>query len=75
MIDSFDWQFQGVELVSTQTIDTTSSTVEVSTERKLHAFLAAMLGLVIFFGVGFAPSEAVHNAAHDGRHSLAVPCH
>jgi len=66
--------------VSTQTIDTHNQSAvhtgaEVATQRKFHAFLAAMLGLVIFFGVGFAPSEAVHNAAHDGRHSLAVPCH
>ena len=44
-------------------------------ERKLSAFLAVMLGLVIVFGAGFAPSEAMHNAAHDTRHSFAFPCH
>ena len=37
--------------------------------------LAAALGLVIVFAAGFAPSEAVHNAAHDTRHSFAFPCH
>lgn len=38
------------------------------------ALLAALLGLVILYGVGFAPLEA-HNAAHDARHSAAFPCH
>jgi cobalt transporter subunit CbtB len=62
--------------VSTQTIETKNSAgAEVVQRRKLDAFLAAMLGVVILFGVGFAPIDVVHNAAHDGRHSLAVPCH
>ena len=43
--------------------------------RKLAALLAAALGLVIVFAAGFAPSEAVHHAAHDTRHSFAFPCH
>ena len=43
--------------------------------RKLAALVAAVLGVVIVFGAGFAPSEAVHNAAHDTRHSFAFPCH
>ena len=39
------------------------------------AALAALLGLFLIWGVGFSPIEAVHNAAHDTRHSLAFPCH
>ena len=46
-----------------------------TTHRKLAAVLLAALGLVIVFAAGFAPSEAVHNAAHDSRHSFAFPCH
>jgi len=38
------------------------------------ALAAALLGLVILYGVGFAPLAA-HNAAHDARHSAAFPCH
>jgi len=38
------------------------------------ALAAALLGAVILYGVGFAPL-AVHNAAHDARHSAAFPCH
>ena len=44
-------------------------------EQKLAAFFAVMLGLVIVFAAGFAPSETMHNAAHDTRHSFALPCH
>lgn len=36
---------------------------------------AAVLGLVLIWGAAFAPQAAVHNAAHDGRHVVAAPCH
>jgi cobalt transporter subunit CbtB len=29
----------------------------------------------VLFGVGFAGSAVLHNAAHDSRHSFAFPCH
>lgn len=42
----------------------------------VSAALAALLfGVILLFGAGFAQSEALHNAAHDGRHSFAFPCH
>jgi cobalt transporter subunit CbtB len=41
----------------------------------LPALLAALLGIVLLFGVGFSHVEAVHNAAHDTRHAAAFPCH
>jgi cobalt transporter subunit CbtB len=37
--------------------------------------LAALLGAFIVFGVGFAHIDALHNAAHDVRHSNGFPCH
>lgn len=43
--------------------------------RAFAAFWAAVLGIVILVAVGFAPVPAVHNAAHDTRHSFAFPCH
>ena len=36
---------------------------------------AAILGRVVLMGVGFAPMDVAHNAAHDTRHSFAFPCH
>ena len=39
------------------------------------AFTAALIGLGLIFLTGFLDIEAVHNAAHDTRHSAAFPCH
>jgi len=44
-------------------------------ETVFAAVLAALLGFFILYGVGFASIPAVHNAAHDARHSFAFPCH
>ena len=44
-------------------------------DRALVGTLALFLGLGFIFLVGFAPVSAVHNAAHDTRHSAAFPCH
>jgi len=40
-----------------------------------QAALAMALGLFILGVVGFSHIDAVHNAAHDVRHSNAFPCH
>ncbi len=37
--------------------------------------LAVLLGVVLIYGAGFAATDALHNAAHDGRHSASFPCH
>jgi cobalt transporter subunit CbtB len=41
----------------------------------IAAVMAALLGAFLVWGVGFAPIAALHNAAHDTRHSMAFPCH
>jgi len=38
-------------------------------------FAAAALGLVVLYGVAFAESPLLHNAAHDVRHITVKPCH
>lgn len=35
----------------------------------------ALLGAFVIFGVGFAHSNVLHNAAHDTRHATGFPCH
>jgi cobalt transporter subunit CbtB len=35
----------------------------------------ATLGAMLILITAFAPLSAIHNAAHDSRHSYAVPCH
>jgi cobalt transporter subunit CbtB len=39
------------------------------------AVVAVLLGMVILYGVGFASTPLLHNAAHDTRHSQGFPCH
>jgi cobalt transporter subunit CbtB len=41
----------------------------------LQALAAIALGFFVLGMVAFSPIEAVHNAAHDVRHSNAFPCH
>lgn len=55
----------------------TQSTVEknISISTRSQILSAAILGFVLMMGVGFAPQEVAHNAAHDTRHSFAFPCH
>ncbi|PZP40832.1 MAG: hypothetical protein DI601_23195 [Azospirillum brasilense] len=43
--------------------------------RLLAVLLSATLGAVLLWGVGFAHANALHNAAHDTRHSNGFPCH
>ena len=44
-------------------------------EKFTASIIALILGVFMIIGVGFAPMEIVHNAAHDTRHSLSFPCH
>ncbi len=69
---------------------TSSSTVQSNSSNNLSAVVdhsaislsamvqvcgAFLLGLVMLYGVGFAPMSVAHNAAHDTRHAVAFPCH
>jgi len=45
----------------------------LAAERASAAIVAAMLGLFILYGVGFA--QITHDTAHDTRHSTGFPCH
>jgi cobalt transporter subunit CbtB len=53
---------------------TASTPVSVSS-RVAQLLLAAVCGIFITGFIGFAQIEAVHNAGHDYRHSMAFPCH
>ena len=48
---------------------------QIRATHALQASLAALLGIALFIGVALSPPMAIHNAAHDSRHSIAVPCH
>jgi cobalt transporter subunit CbtB len=36
---------------------------------------AALIGLALIWFAGLSQAQAVHDAAHDARHSVAFPCH
>ena len=52
----------------------TLSSLAIS-ERLIAGGLAFLLGMTLLWGVGFAGEMAVHNGAHDTRHSIGFPCH
>jgi cobalt transporter subunit CbtB len=47
----------------------------IGRNRVLPAVFAVLLGLIFLYAAGFGQTEALHNAAHDVRHSAAIPCH
>jgi len=49
--------------------------VDTPAARMVAAALAGGLGLIMLFGVALSPIDIVHNAAHDTRHTISVPCH
>ncbi|MGZ9667985.1 CbtB domain-containing protein [Pseudomonas sp. GNP014] len=54
--------------------DKIASTATLS-QRLIAAFFTSILGAGLVYFAGFSHIEAVHNAAHDTRHSAAFPCH
>ena len=54
---------------------TTFPTTAASGENACTILVAACLGLGLVFLAGFAPAMALHNAAHDFRHTQNFPCH
>ena len=60
------------------TSGTTTSTTAVTatwSQRLVAAVSAMFLGAFLVYFAGFSHIDAVHNAAHDTRHSSAFPCH
>lgn len=51
------------------------SSVAAVSQGALPAVAAIVFGVFVVLGVGFAGPSAIHNAAHDSRHSFAFPCH
>ena len=43
--------------------------------RAVPALAALFLGAALILVAGFAWPSALHNATHDTRHALGLPCH
>ena len=52
-----------------------SRTLPRAASRNRPALVALLAGFVLFAAAGFAWPSAVHNATHDARHALGLPCH
>jgi cobalt transporter subunit CbtB len=61
--------------LSTKQSGAAESATELSASRAIPLVMAALLGIFIIGSVGFSHIGAVHNAAHDYRHSMSFPCH
>ncbi|MEZ5828316.1 MAG: CbtB-domain containing protein [Hyphomicrobiales bacterium] len=55
--------------------ETANFAAALSLSRAVPIVMAFVLGAFIVGGVGFSHLAAVHNAAHDYRHSMGFPCH
>lgn len=54
----------------------TSQTVALAPSSRIAtALVAGSLGTVLLFFAAFAHSSTLHDAAHDTRHAIVVPCH
>ena len=54
---------------------TAAAPVSTTISRPLQIATAFLLGVVMLYGAAFVQTSAVHNAAHDMRHSQGFPCH
>lgn len=60
----------------TSTVTTVrKASVSTRLSKPLQLVGAFVLGAVIVYAAGFVSTSAVHNAAHDMRHSQGFPCH
>ncbi|KJZ40120.1 CbtB-domain containing protein [Pseudomonas sp. B21-040] len=64
-----------MSIITSTGSSSTASTTTTLTQRLTAAVCASILGACLVYFAGFSHIEAVHNAAHDTRHSSAFPCH
>jgi cobalt transporter subunit CbtB len=59
--------------VTTKTVDLSPAATLDTT--RVPAIITVACGIVLLFVVGFLQVPAVHNGAHDTRHTNGFPCH
>ncbi len=57
------------------TLDTQTASRPIASVGLAPIALALVAGLVLVFFANFAGATVLHDAAHDARHALAIPCH
>jgi len=68
---------QGLEPnhMTAKTLNFRTAILQDVSSRVMPAAFALVFGVFVVWGVGFAQPAEIHNAAHDGRHAFALPCH
>ena len=61
--------------MSSRTLSHSAASSSTLAQRLVLAIGTSLVGLSLVYFAGFSHIEAVHNAAHDTRHSAAFPCH
>ena len=61
--------------LSPEVIDTPAPPARLTAPRNVPPLLAAALGIALVYLAGFSQVEALHDGAHDARHSAGFPCH
>ena len=75
---SFNRSVGGTEQGDALVTHTQTATHAAATSRSnavTSAVLALVLGVGLLFVAGFAWPSFLHNATHDTRHALGLPCH
>jgi cobalt transporter subunit CbtB len=55
-------------------MNSTALSLSLSQRIATGAF-AGLFGFMLLYAAAFANSDILHNAAHDTRHAIVVPCH
>ena len=63
--------------IALKTATTDNIEYKVSSEQITLGAVMLLVGTLLIFAVGFAQGAGgfLHNAAHDTRHSVTIPCH
>ena len=63
--------------IALKTAATDNIKVKVSSEQIILGAVMLFVGTLLIFAVGFAQGAGgfLHNAAHDTRHAITIPCH
>ena len=63
--------------IALKTEATDNIKVKVSSEHIILGAVMLLAGALLIFAVGFAQGAGgfLHNAAHDTRHAVTIPCH
>src|SRR5262249_35600243 len=66
---------RGERFMAMEEVSGTRVSARPAVSRRAVGISSLFLGVAVLYFVGFTPAMAVHNAAHDTRHTAAFPCH